>query len=131
MWAAPFCFQSQPPTSSLRLHRFTFCLLQHCCTTELERGGLLYDTSHVNRLRGGAQCAHLCCHTVHFSLHILCSLTSSHTNAICTQTPCGGFGNPSSDPNVSAQSRTKAHHRRLLRSPLGPVPFLPVCSSQD
>lgn len=31
-----------------------------------------------------------------------------HTHSVAhTRTPCGGFGNPSSDPNVSSQSRTK------------------------
>ncbi|KAK1890799.1 Neogenin, partial [Dissostichus eleginoides] len=50
-----------------------------------------------------------------------------HTHS---QTPCGVLGNPSSDPKVSSQSRTKAHnHRLLLLNLLGRVPFLPVCSN--
>lgn len=62
------------------------------------------------------------------------ALSSSYSrahSAAHSQTPCGGFGNPSSDPNVSSQSRTKAHHHRLLLNPRGHVPFLPVCSSRD
>lgn len=62
--------------------------------------------------------------------HIL-SCTHTHARAAHMQTPCGDFGNPSSDPKVSSQSRTKAHHHRLLLNPRGRVPFLSVCSSQD
>lgn len=53
MWAAPACSPIQPPTSPLSLDHPGLCLLQHYCTTKLERGGTLYDMSHVNRLRGG------------------------------------------------------------------------------
>lgn len=51
------------------------------------------------------------CHTVHFSLWSSLFLTSSHTHthrAAHTQTPCGGFGNPSSDPNVSSQRQNQS-----------------------
>lgn len=142
MWAAPGCSPIQPPTSSLSLDHSSLCLLQHYCTTKLERGGMLYDMSHINRLRGGAAVL-VCTRTHTLSYCTLLSmqlplphiLTHRHThtqNAAHTQkTPCGGFGNPSSDPNVSAQSRTKAHHHRLLLNPQGRVPFLPVCSTQD
>lgn len=73
-------------------------------------------------------------HTVILYTSLCEASSSSHTHthtAAYTQTPCGGFGNPSSDPNVSSQSRTKAHHHRLLLNPWGCVPFLPVCSSWD
>lgn len=139
MWAAPACSPIQPPTSPLSLDHPGLCLLQHYCTTKLERGGTLYDMSHVNRLRGGeavvaCTLAHILpyCTLLSTQLPLPHILTHTHAhNAAHTQTPCGGFGNPSSDPNVSAQSRTKAHHHRLLLNPQGRVPFLPVCSSRD
>lgn len=64
-------------------------------------------------------------------------LTSSHSRAAAhaalAQTPRGGFGNPSSDPNVCAQSRTEAHQRRRLPAESSGcrVPFLLVCSSRN
>ena len=53
MWAAPASSQMQPPTSLLSLDHSSLSLPQHCCTTELERGGMLDDMNHVNMLRGG------------------------------------------------------------------------------
>lgn len=92
---------------------------------------------HASR-GGGSLSVHTHPHTVilYTSLYEALSSSHSHThththNAAHTQTPCGGFGNPSSDPNVSSQSRSKAHHHRLLLNPRGRVPFLPVCSSRD
>lgn len=60
-------------------------------------------------------------------------LTSSHSRAhsraALAQTPRGGFGNPSSDPSVCAQSRTEAHQRQRL--PAESSGFLLVCSSRN
>lgn len=61
------------------------------------------------------------------------SLSHARSHAALAQTPRGGFGNPSSDPNVCAQSRTKAHQRRRLPAESSGcrVPFLLVCSSRN
>lgn len=105
-----------------------------CCSTDPKQGGSHYDTSHDCKLPGGRQsrCAYAHCHTVHFSLDVPCFLTLTHTHTGCMLSdPPWWLWQPSVRSKRSAQSRTKAHHRRLLRNPLGRVPFLPVCSSRD
>lgn len=83
-WAAPASSPIQLPISPLSLDHSSLSLLQHYCTAELDRGGMLDDMSHVNMLRGGGGSlsahtpAH--CHTVHFSVWSSCFLTSSHTH---------------------------------------------------
>lgn len=80
---------SHPPPRSAFLDHSSSCLLQHYCTTKLERGGMLYDMSHINRLRGGA--AVLVCTRTHIlsyctllsmQLPLPHILTSSHTDTL-------------------------------------------------
>lgn len=47
-------------------------------------------------------------HTHRLSCFSLRSFFTPTCNCALTQTPCGDFGNPSSDPNVPSQSRTKS-----------------------
>lgn len=63
---------SHPPPRSAFLDHSSSCLLQHYRTTKLERGGMLYDMSHINRLRGGA--AVLVCTRTHILSY--CTLLS-------------------------------------------------------
>lgn len=75
---------------------------------------MLDDMNHVDALGGGGAGT-----VILYAIYeaIVPSHPHAHTHthrAAHMQTPRGGFGNPSSDPNVSSQSRTKAHHHRLL-----------------
>lgn len=131
-------FPSSLPPLRSALITLSLSLLQHYCTNQLRRGWMLDDMNHVNMRRGGVAAgvrAHTrtlsYCTLLSMTLPHILSHTHSHTELCTRKTPCGGFGNPSSDPNVSSQSRTKAHHHRLLLNPRGRVPFLPVCSSRD
>lgn len=101
----PSCSPIKPPTSLFSLDHSIWCLLQ----PQAHVGGSHYDTSHVCKLPGGRQswCAYAQCHTVHFSLDVLCFLTHTHTQAACSQTPRGGSGNPPSDPNVTLKAEPK------------------------
>lgn len=53
----------QPPTFPLSLDHSSLSLLQHYCSAELGRGGMLDDMSHVNMIQGRVAiwvCAHSC-----------------------------------------------------------------------
>lgn len=99
----------------------------------------LHDTAPVTNFEGGSsggeqeRGGHPALLSIELpaSSHRLSRIARSH--AALAQTPRGGFGNPSSDPNVCAQSRTKAHQRRRLPAESSGcrVPFLLVCSSRN
>lgn len=126
---APVCAQIlPPPTSLLSLDHSSLSLPQHSSTAEFERGGMVDDMNHINALRG-AERGGWREGAVILYISLYEALSPPRTADI--QTSCGGFGNPSSDPNVSSQSRTKTHRHHLLQNPRGRVPFLPVCSSRN
>lgn len=127
---------SLPPLRSALITLFvSAAALLHQPIEEGLDAGWHESRQHASR-GGGSRSARTHSHAVilYPSLYDASSHPLTYTltyRAVHTQTPCGGFGNPSSDPNVSSQSRTKAHHHRLLLNPQGRVPFLPVCSSRD
>lgn len=108
-------FPSSLPPLRSALITLSLSLLQHYCTNQLRRGWMLDDMNHVNMRRGGGGSRSARTHSHAVILYPSLYDASSHPltytltyRAVHTQTPCGGFGNPSSDPNVSSQSRTKA-----------------------
>ena len=138
-WTAPTSSLTQPPHPPAQPWSLQF--VSAAAPASMRGAGCLVTWITSTYLEGGWQLKYVHtptdCHAVKLlsmklALPHIFPHTHTHThthNTALMETPCGGFGNPSTDPNVFSQSRTKAHHHLLLLNPRGRVPFLPVCSS--